>query len=89
LKQGVLAYCIAEQKSQIRVPDRGVEEALVRSIDIDMLRCFVSDFGAHVPQEALPEMVKAFSRVLQQIFELTLIIPFRFPTIVEGDDVLR
>jgi hypothetical protein len=34
-------------------------------------------------------MVKAFSRILQQIFEPTVIIPFRFPTIVEGDDVLR
>jgi gas vesicle protein GvpL/GvpF len=85
----VLAYCIAEQKNQIRMPGRGVKEAPVRSIDMDTLRCFVSDFAGHVPQEPLPEMVKAFNRVLQQIFEQAAIIPFRFPTIVESEDVLR
>lgn len=66
-----------------------MKEAPVRSIDMDTLRCFVSDFGGHVPQEPLPEMVKAFNRVLQQIFEQAVIIPFRFPTIVESEDVLR
>lgn len=71
------------------MPSRGVKEAPVRSIDMDTLRCFVSDFGGHVPQEPLPEMVKAFNRVLQQIFEQAVIIPFRFPTIVESEDVLR
>jgi hypothetical protein len=85
----VLAYCIAEQKSQIQVPSLGVEEAPVRSIDMGTLRCFVSDFGAHAPHEPVPEMVKAFNRVLQQIFAQAGIIPFRFPTIVEGEDVLR
>jgi hypothetical protein len=85
----VLAYCIAEKKSQIRIPTLGVEEAAVRSIDMGTLRCFVSDFGAHVPHEPVPEMVKAFNRVLQQIFAQAAIIPFRFPTIVEGEDVLR
>lgn len=85
----MLAYCIAEQKSQIRMPSRGVKEAPVRSIDMDTLRCFVSDFGGHVPQEPLPEMVKAFNRVLQQIFEQAAIIPFRFPTVVESEEVLR
>jgi len=85
----VLAYCIAEQKSQIRIPSHGVEEAPVRSIDMGILRCFVSDFGAHAPHEPVPEMVKAFNRVLQQIFEQAAIIPFRFPTVVEGEDVLR
>ena len=85
----MLAYCIAEQESQIRIPDRGVKEAPIRSIDMATLRCLVSDFDTHVPHEALPEMVKAFNRVLQKIFEQTVIIPFRFPTIVETEDVLR
>ena len=66
-----------------------MKEAPVRSIDMDTLRCFVSDFGGHVPQEPLPEMVKAFNRVLQQIFEQAAIIPFRFPTVVESEEVLR
>ena len=85
----MLAYCIAELESQIRIPDRGVKEAPIRSIDIAMLRCLVSDFDSRAPHEALPEMVKAFNRVLQKIFEQTVIIPFRFPTIVETEDVLR
>lgn len=71
------------------MPSRGVKDAPVRSIDMDTLRCFVSDFGGNVPQEPLPEMVKAFNRVLQQIFEQAVIIPFRFPTVVESEDVLR
>jgi len=54
-----------------------------------MLRCFFSDFTAHLPQEPAPEMVKAFNRVLQRIFAQTAIIPFRFPTVVESEDVLR
>ncbi len=54
-----------------------------------MLRCFASDFTAHMPQEPAPEMVKAFHRVLQRIFAQTAIIPFRFPTVVESEDVLR
>ena len=54
-----------------------------------MLRCFASDFTAQMPQEPAPEMVKAFNRVLQGIFAQTAIIPFRFPTIVESEDVLR
>ena len=54
-----------------------------------MLRCFASDFTAHLPQEPAPEMVKAFHRVLQRIFAQTAIIPFRFPTVVESEDVLR
>jgi hypothetical protein len=85
----VLAYCVAEQKSQIDTPRSGVEEAPVRGIDVDALRCFVSDFGSHMPDEPVPEMVKAFNQVLQRIFAQAAIIPFRFPTIVESEDVLR
>ena len=85
----VLAYCIAAQKSEVDLPRSGVKGTPVRWIDTGVLRCFASDLGRRMPDAPVPEMVKEFSQVLQHIFEQTVIIPFRFPTIVESDDVLR
>ena len=61
----------------------------MHAVDIDALRCFVSALGARMPYDPVPEMVKQFNRVLQRIFSQTAIIPFRFPTIIETEDVLR
>jgi hypothetical protein len=85
----VLAYCVAEQQTQFSNLGTGVEGVPVRSIDVGELRCFVSDFAAQMPYAPVPEMVKAFSQVLQRIFAQAVIIPFRFPTIVESEDTLR
>ena len=85
----MLAYCIAEQQKQIDIPRAGVEGAAVRGIDMGMLRCFVSEFVVQMPREPVPEMVKAFNVVLQRIFAQTAIIPFRFPTVVESEAVLK
>lgn len=85
----MLAYCIAEQQKQIDIPDTGVEGGPIRWIDLDALRCFISDFGVQMPRERVPEMVKVFNDVLQRIFAQTAIIPFRFPTIVESEAALR
>jgi hypothetical protein len=85
----VLAYCLAEQQTQIDSLGTGVEGAPVRWIDVGGLRCFVSDFAAQMPYAPVPEMVKAFNQVLQRIFAQAVIIPFRFPTIVESEDSFR
>jgi hypothetical protein len=85
----VLVYCIAEQQSRLDLPSEGVDGAPVHAVDIDPLRCFVSALGARMPYDPVPEMVKQFNRVLQRIFSQTAIIPFRFPTIIETEDVLR
>jgi len=85
----VLVYCIAEQQSRLDLPSEGVDGASVYGVDIDPLRCFVSALGARMPYDPVPEMVKQFNRVLQRIFSQTAIIPFRFPTIIETEDVLR
>jgi hypothetical protein len=85
----VLAYCVAEQQTQFSSLGTGVEGAPVRWIDMGRLRCFVSDFAAQMPYAPVPEMVKAFNQVLQRIFAQAVIIPFRFPTIVESEDMLR
>jgi hypothetical protein len=85
----VLAYCVAEQQTQFSSLGTGVEGAPVRWIDVGRLRCFVSDFAAQMPYAPVPEMVRAFNQVLQRIFAQAVIIPFRFPTIVESEDALR
>lgn len=85
----MLAYCIAAGQKQIESPDSGVEGAAIRSIKVDALRCFLSDFDAQMSRERVPEMVKVFNDVLQRIFAQTAIIPFRFPTIVEDEAALR
>jgi len=85
----VLAYCIAERQTQTDSLGTGVEGSPVRWIDVGGLRCFVSDFAAQMPYAPVPEMVKAFNLVLQRIFAQAVIIPFRFPTIVESEDSLR
>lgn len=85
----MLAYCVAEQQTQIDRLGTGVEEAPVRWIDVGGLRCFVSDFAAQMPCAPAPEIVKAFNQVLQRIFAQAVIIPFRFPTILESEDMLR
>jgi hypothetical protein len=85
----LLAYCVAEHQTQIDSLGTGVEGAPVRWIDAGGLRCFVSDFAAQMPYAPVPEMVKAFNQVLQRIFGQAVIIPFRFPTILESEDMLR
>ena len=85
----MLAYCIAERQTQTDSLGTGVEGSPVRWIDVGGLRCFVSDFAAQMPYAPVPEMVKAFNLVLQRIFAQAVIIPFRFPTIVESEDSLR
>jgi Gas vesicle synthesis protein GvpL/GvpF len=85
----VLAYCVAEQQTQFSSLGAGVEGAPVRWIDAGRLRCFVSDFAAQMPYAPVPEMVRAFNQALQRIFAQAVIIPFRFPTIVESEDTLR
>ena len=85
----MLAYCIAGQQKAIEIPESGVEGAAIRSIDVDALRCFISDFDARMARERVSAMVKVFNEVLQRIFAQTAIIPFRFPTIVENEPALR
>jgi Gas vesicle synthesis protein GvpL/GvpF len=85
----VLAYCVGEQQTKFSSLGTGVGGAAVRWIDVGRLRCFVSDFAAQMPYAPVPEMVKAFNQVLQRIFAQAVIIPFRFPTIVESEGTLR
>ena len=85
----VLAYCITEQQSPFDVPPPGVEGEPVRWIDLAALRCFFSNFRSPMADQPAPEILTAFNRVLHAIFSHNTIIPFRFPTVVENEGVLR
>ena len=85
----VLAYCIAEQGSQFDVPPHGVHGEPVRWIDVAALRCFYSNVGSPMAEQPAPEILTAFNQVLNAIFSRTTIIPFRFPTVVENEGILR
>jgi hypothetical protein len=85
----VLAYCITEQQSQFDVPSSGVDGEPVRWIDVAALRCFFSNFASPIADQPAPEILTAFNRVLHAIFSHNTIIPFRFPTVVENEGVLR
>lgn len=85
----MLAYCIAEQQSQFDLPLRGANGEPVRWIDAASLRCFFSDFRSPMGNQPAPEIFTAFNQVLRAIFSRTTIIPFRFPTVVENEGVLR
>ena len=85
----VLAYCITEQQSQFDVPSPGVDGEPVRWVDVDALRCFFSNFASPMADHPAPEILTAFNRVLHAIFSHITIIPFRFPTVVENEGVLR
>ena len=85
----VLAYCITEKQNQFDVPPRGVDGEPVRWIDAAALRCFFSNFGSPLTDQPAPEILTAFNRVLHALFSQAAIIPFRFPTVVENEDVLR
>jgi hypothetical protein len=85
----VLAYCIVEQQTQFDVPPPGVEGEPVRWIDVAALRCFFSNFASPMRDQPAPEILTAFNRVLRAIFSHNTIIPFRFPTVVENEGVLR
>lgn len=71
------------------LPLRGVNDEPVHWIDAAALRCFFSDFSSPMASQPAPEILTAFNQVLRAIFSRTTIIPFRFPTVVENEGVLR
>jgi Gas vesicle synthesis protein GvpL/GvpF len=77
----LLAYCVTEISAVNPSPHTGVGDMPVESVEQNGLRCFVSESksvdGKDVRDDAL-----IFHRVLQDIFQLAAIIPFRFPTIL-------
>jgi hypothetical protein len=86
----MLLYCIAESSLSLRDPATGVAGLPVVRIDCDRLAAFVSespgsDAWTRVP---LRQSAVEFHGVLHKLFDVGPIIPFRFPTILQGEEEL-
>jgi hypothetical protein len=84
----VLAYCVTELDSEIHVPKIGVHGSPIQAIEESGLRCLISSFSGDLSRPAR-DAALVFSGVLQAIFEQVAIIPFRFPTLVDGERDIR
>ena len=85
----LLAYCMTAAALQPEPPFSGVNGSPVESMQVAGVQCFFSQVAENQTTGARPkEEALAFHRVLQDVFALTAILPFRFPTIVEGESEL-
>ena len=86
----VLVYCLSELR-RLTAPEKGVGDLPVESLEEDQLRCFFSrsDRREQLVGPSARESALAFHSVISRIFEQAAVIPFRFPTILEGEPELR
>jgi hypothetical protein len=77
----LLVYCVTETSAVNPSSHRGVGGMAVESVEHNGLRCFVSESESVTGKEIRDDAL-IFHRVLQDIFQLAAIIPFRFPTIL-------
>jgi hypothetical protein len=86
----VLAYCLSELLA-IAIPEKGVGELAVESMEQDGIRCFFSrsDRRDHILGPPARETALAFHHVITSVFRQVAVIPFRFPTILEDEAELR
>ncbi len=80
----VLAYCITETQPEITVPQAGVCGAAIRTVRVEDLQCFASQFGPQdvVGKAPIQEAALDFNRVLQDLLRQIAVVPFRFPTML-------
>lgn len=79
-------YCVLSNSVELPPIVTGVEEAPVEAREIGSLRVLFSRVGT-LPSEppALAQEAMRFQSVIQQAFGAGVLIPFRFPTIVESE----
>jgi hypothetical protein len=77
----LLIYCVTETSAANSPTRTGVGDEPVESVEQNRLRCFVSE-SKSVDRKDVRDDALIFHRVLQDTFQLTAIIPFRFPTIL-------
>ncbi len=87
-----LLYCVTQENQSITIA-AGVCEAAVRSRQMLGVRVYWSDIDA--PEAALGEAESLkksalqFQQVLREILAATTPVPFRFPTLLESEDVFE
>lgn len=84
----LLGYCISEILPSAQTLSPGVGGLGVENLDAAGLRCFISASNRQdqFVGPSLRDAALKFHNVLENIFQQTAIIPFRFPTIFSGEE---
>jgi Gas vesicle synthesis protein GvpL/GvpF len=82
----LLVYCISE--SEVPPPPSGVRNQRVEHEAIAGMQCYFSVFPAPLSKLTKDDAL-GFHHVITAIFSRTAVIPFRFPTILEGKGELE
>ncbi len=87
----LLAYCVLEEAAPVNGPATGVGGTEVEQIQDRGLRCFFSRLPSRETLSQIPavESALAFHQTVQTLFSQAMVIPFRFPTLVESEEELR
>ena len=86
----LLPYCIVSSGSQVKAPDAGVRDGALLKLEESGLVCFYSEVdGAPKTSEEVRADALSFQETVQQIFAQATVIPFRFVTLVEGEEELH
>jgi hypothetical protein len=93
----LLPYCIIASSAGLVVsdvapdivPKTGVRHARVEEVSHERLRCFYSRFEPEQLTAVTTEDALQFHAVVNAIFQQSAVIPFRFPTLVEGEAELE
>src|SRR5207248_8580900 len=85
----VLAYCLAPPVEITAIPP-GADGARVEAFELPGLRCYFSEHQEFATSaEALRPAALAYHAVVQEVFAVTTVIPFRFPTLLPSASELR
>lgn len=86
----IVPYCVVSETAQVNVPETGVGNADVLEVDVGSLICFYSEVDG-IPQQtdAIRAMALQFRNVVQTLFATATAIPFRFVTLLRGEEELR
>jgi hypothetical protein len=83
-----LLYCISEIEPQVAPPAQGLRSHAVQRQVMVGMACYVSEL-AQAPAKLTRDDALAFAKVVAAIFSRTGVIPFRFPTMMDGIDELE
>ena len=79
----LLLYCVSETEPAVPAPKVGVREHPVHSREVAGMICYYGEMK-QAPAKFAKEDALVFYKVVSAIFARTAVIPFRFPTVVEG-----
>ncbi len=87
----ILAYCVSLAYDYLDAPTEGVGGAMIYELEDLGLRAWYSEVEEHTfaGAENVTKAALEFHRFVSAAFKAGTVLPFRFPTILEGSDELR